>query len=326
MARGIFTHSLKLVVLLALPLLILGGFSQARAENLKVALVLPGVITDKSFNQGAYEGLMYVKNEMGIEVAYSEKVAQPDQAEALADYARRGYNLVFGGGGEFQDAVDRVAKRYPDTMFAVINGKAAADNVAIFLFDYLDTCYVVGYFAGKMSHTGIGAFIGAQQIPAWLRALDGFEKGFMAARPDGKVLAAWTNDWDEVAKGKEAALSVISQGADIVFPTMDNAIVGTYQGAKEKNKYAIGIFYDFHKDWPDTIIQSAVMRWDTGLVEMVKLFQAGKLEGKIYTFGFETPSVVSLGTYSPVVPEALRQQISKLIDDIKSGKFKLAAK
>jgi basic membrane protein A len=68
----------------------LTGF--ALAENVKIAMVLPGNISDKSWNQAGYEGLMQIKNELGFEVAYSEKVPQPDQVEAMADYARRGYN------------------------------------------------------------------------------------------------------------------------------------------------------------------------------------------------------------------------------------------
>ena len=145
MAKGVFIRSLKWAMLLALPLLIAGGFSQAKAEDFKAAIVMPGVITDKSFNQTCYEGAMKAKDKLGIEVAYSEKVPQPDQAEALADYARRGYQLVIGAGGEFQDAVDRVAKRYPDTMFMVLNGTTPDKNVAVARFHYEALGYVLGY-------------------------------------------------------------------------------------------------------------------------------------------------------------------------------------
>ena len=90
--------------------LILFSSPLAWGEEFKAAMLIPGVITDKSASQSGYEGMVLAEKELGIEIAYSEKVAQPDQAEALADYARRGYNLVIGHGGEFQDAVNRVAK------------------------------------------------------------------------------------------------------------------------------------------------------------------------------------------------------------------------
>ena len=326
MARGIFTRSLKWAALLALPLLVLGGFSQAKAEEFKAAIVMPGVITDKSFNQTCYEGAMKAKEKLGIEVAYSEKVPQPDQAEALADYARRGYQLVIGAGGEFQDAVDRVAKRYPDTMFMVINGTTPDKNVAVIRFHYEALGYALGFIGGKMTKTGTGAFIGAQQIAFSLQLLQGYENGFKAAKSDGKVLVACTNDWDDIAKGKEAALTVISQGADMVFPTMDNAIVGSYQAVKEQGKNAFGIYYDTYADWPDIILQSSVMKWDAALLDMITIAKDGKLEGKQYMIGFESPDAAGIGSYGPSVPEEVRKEVAQIIEDIKSGKLDPTAK
>ncbi len=326
MVRGILKNPGKWLALLALPLLVLGGFSQAKAEDFKAAIVMPGVITDKSFNQTCYEGAMKAKDKLGIEVAYSEKVPQPDQAEALADYARRGYKLVIGAGGEFQDAVDRIAKRYPETMFLVLNGTTPAENIAVARFHYEALGYTLGYIGGKMTKTGTGAFIGAQQIAFSLQMLLGYENGFKAAKSDGKVLVAWTNDWDDIAKGKEAALTVISQGADMVFPTMDNAIVGSYQATKEQGKSAFGIYYDTYSDWPDTVLQSAVMKWDAALLDMIALAKDGKIEGKEYRIGFDSPDAAGLGSYAPAVPEEVRKEVTQIIEDIKSGKLDPAAK
>ena len=318
--RACFSISL----LSTLFLLLLGAFSPVQAKDFKAAIVLPGVITDKSANQSGYEGMMLAKEELGISVAYSEKVAQPDQAEALADYARRGYNVVLGMGGEFQDAADRVAKRYPKTMFIVINGITPSENVVCLRFKDVDSGYALGYLAGKMSKTGVGAYIGAQQIAFTLDQQKGFANGFMAANPKGKVLTAWTSDWDDIAKGKEAALTCISQGADMIYPTMDNAIMGSFQAAKEKGVWAFGIYYDHYPEWPDTILQSAVMHWSQAIFRVLNIAYDGKLEGKEYLIGFEEPKAMSLGTFNPAVPEALRQEILQLIEDIKSGKVDTA--
>ena len=326
MAKGFFARSLKWAALLALPLLILGGVSQAQAEGFKAAIVMPGVITDKSFNQTCYEGVVKAKDKLGIEMAYSEKVPQPDQAEALADYARRGYQLVIGAGGEFQDAVDRVANRYPDTMFMVINGTTPNKNIAVARFHYEGLAYALGYIGGKMTKSNTGAFIGAQQIAFSMQMLLGYENGFKAANPNGKVLVAWTNDWDDIAKGKEAALTVISQGADMVFPTMDNAIVGSFQAVKEQGKSAFGIYYDTYPDWPDTVLQSAIMKWDAALVDMIGIAKDGKLEGKEYLIGFDSPDAAGIGTFSPAVPAEVQKEVAQIIEDIKSGKLDPAAK
>ena len=214
---------------------------------MRVAIVMPGNITDKSWNQAGYEGLMRAKEELGIEVAFSEKVAQPDQAEALADYARRGYEIVIGHGGEFQEAANRVASRHPETMFVVNNGTEPAENLATADFYYRQFGYLLGYLGGKMSETGKGGFIGAQKIKFSTDLQESFVEGFKAARADGEVFVAWTNDWDDIAKGKEAALNQINQGADVIFPTMDNAAIGSLQAAKDNGVWAFGLYYDAHR-------------------------------------------------------------------------------
>ncbi|WP_205627850.1 BMP family protein [Ruegeria marisrubri] len=284
-----------------------------------MAIVLPGVITDGSFNQAGYEGVQRAAEKLGIDFAYSEKTAQPDQPEALSDYARRGYDLVIGHGGEFQESVDRIARRFPDTKFLIVNGTEPGDNVATMSFDFPALGYVMGYVSGKTSETGKAGYVGAQKLLFYVQLGEGFEKGFMDARPDGEVFTAWTNDWDDVAKGKEAALNLISQGADVIFPSMDNAVVGSLQGVKEKGAMAIGIYYDAIADWPDTVIQSAIFDMRSALGEVIAKAQAGELEGTSYIFGLETPVAARVGSYSDRVTEATQDEVTALIDKIIAG-------
>jgi basic membrane protein A len=61
---------------------------------LKIAIVLPGVITDKACNQSGYEGVNLAKQKLGAEIAYVENVAQADKTEALIDFAREHPNLA----------------------------------------------------------------------------------------------------------------------------------------------------------------------------------------------------------------------------------------
>ncbi len=296
--------------------LIAGG---AKADDFKVAIVLPGVITDRSFNQSGYEGVQRAAEDLSIEFAYSEKTAQPDQPQALSDYARRGYDLVIGHGGEFQESVDRVARSFPDTQFIIVNGTEAGDNVATMSFDFPALGYVMGYVASQASETGKAGYIGAQKLQFYVQLGEGFEKGFLDNRPDGEVFTAWTNDWDDVAKGKEAALNLISQKADVIFPSMDNAVVGSLQGVREQGKMGIGIYYDAIADWPDTVIQSAIFDMRGALGNVIAKAAAGELEGKSYIFGLETSSAARIGTYSDKIPDETRANVEELVAKIISG-------
>nr|WP_240635043.1 BMP family protein [Brenneria salicis]NMN93274.1 nucleoside-binding protein [Brenneria salicis ATCC 15712 = DSM 30166]RBP57917.1 nucleoside-binding protein [Brenneria salicis ATCC 15712 = DSM 30166] len=288
-----------------------------QAAPLKVAIVMAGNITDHSFNQAGYEGVMQAGKALDIEVAYSEKVPQPDQARALSDYARRGYDIVIGHGGEFQDAVDRVARRNTNTQFLIVNGTNSGGNVSTLAFDMKDMGYVIGFIGGKSSETGVGGFIGAQKIKAYTDLNEGFIAGFKAARPDGQVLSAWTNDWDDLAKGKEAALNLIDQKADTLFPTMDNAVLGSLQAVREKNKQGFGIYYDALNDWPDNLLQSAVLDMRGALLTVLTHAKNGPLGGKAYVYGFETPKAFRLGSYGKSVSEQTKTDVAALIEKIK---------
>ena len=294
----------------------------ALAEPFKVAIVMPGNITDQSWNQAGYEGLMNAKKELGIEVAYSEKVAQPDQAEAMADYARRGYDVVIGHGGEFQEAANRVARKHPDTLFVVHNGTVPAKNIATLDFYYKQFGYLLGYIAGKMTKTGKTGFIGAQKIKFSTDLVESYEEGFKAVQPGGQVFIAWTNDWDDIAKGKEAALSQIAQGADVIFPTMDNAAIGSLQAAKEKGVWGFYLYYDSIVDWPETVLQSAIMDIKAAMVDLLALAIAGKAEGRNYNMDVNSPKAARLGTYHPAIPADVKAEVEALVAKMKAGDFK----
>ena len=94
-------------------------------EGKKVGMVTDsGTITDKSFNQGTWEGILVAKDEFGI----SEKYLQPG-GETTDDYLTEIGNLVDSDHGiiitpgfKFEEAIFIAQDKYPDTMFVLIDG------------------------------------------------------------------------------------------------------------------------------------------------------------------------------------------------------------
>jgi basic membrane protein A and related proteins len=290
--------------------------------KLKIAIALPGSITDGGWSQAAYDALVAAKAQYGIEFAFTEKIKEPDHVETLSDYARRGYNLVIAHGGEFQDAVNRTAPRFPKTTFVVNNGLKTDKNVATADFYFSQPAYLMGYLAGKMTKTGKAGVIGAQKFKFTTDSVAGFEAGFKQARPGGKVFVSWTGDWDDVAKGKEAALNQISQGVDVLWPTMDRATLGALQAAKEKGVYGIGLYYDAIKNWPDTILQSDILDVRGMMLGYIKLAMEKGLEGRNYKYDLNTPEAVRIGSFHPSVPADIVREVEALMAQMKSGQLK----
>ena len=120
-------------------------------EGFKIAIALPGTITDKAWNQSGYEGVNLAKQKLGAEVNFVEKVAQADQAETLTDFARRGYNVIFAHGGQFDASVEQIAAQFPKTFFVCVNGNLKGENIAALRIDHLQVSYLCGIIGASLT-------------------------------------------------------------------------------------------------------------------------------------------------------------------------------
>lgn len=294
----------------------------AQAEDLRIAVALPGLINDKSFNENVYEGIKRIEAEFGIEVAYTENVADPAQVEALSDYARRGYDIIVGAGGGWTDSAKRVAADFPDAQLVVLNG-APTEGVATINFENEQFGYVLGYAAAAGNKTGTIGALSAQQVPAFDQILAGYKAGAEAAKPGINVLSAYTNDWADIAKAKEASLNMISQGADVILPYLDGAFLGVVQAAEEKETYVVGVVSDLSTPYPEQNMASTILDFGGALYMAIDLAQKGELTSQDYRFGIGTEAGL-LGGFNPVVTEEIKAEIFAAIEKMKSGEIKIA--
>ena len=293
----------------------------AFGADFKAAGVLPGSITDQAFNQVVYEGLMAAKEKLGIEVVFSEKVKQADQVSAMSDYARRGYNLVIAAGGEFTAAAERVAKQFPEVLVVVLNG-APTEGVATINYNNPQFGYILGFIGGKMSKSGKAGMVCAQEIKAFVDIADGFKKGWAAGGASGEVFLTYTDDWDDVAKAKEATLNLIGQGADVVVPYLDNGIVGVVQAAEEKGVWAAGVITDLGKSTPKTNVASTVLDFAAATATTIELAMKGELERADKRFAMGSAAGY-MGTINDTVPADVKAEALAIVEQMKAGTFKM---
>ena len=79
-------------------------------EKFKVAMLLPGSISDAGWNALAYEGLQAIEKQLGAETSHAE-TRTPDRSGRTIPClcGLDGYHMVFGHGYEFQDPAKAVA-------------------------------------------------------------------------------------------------------------------------------------------------------------------------------------------------------------------------
>src|SRR3954471_21469445 len=82
-------------------------------STFKVALLTPGPISDQSWNAGAYQGLMQIRDSLGAQVSHIQTKTPAEFEENFRQYGAQGYALVIGHGFEYQDPARRVAPEFP---------------------------------------------------------------------------------------------------------------------------------------------------------------------------------------------------------------------
>jgi basic membrane lipoprotein Med (substrate-binding protein (PBP1-ABC) superfamily) len=292
-------------------LLLLGVLSLAcqqgeapATDAFKVALLTPGPISDQSWNGGAYNGLMLIRDSLGAEVSHIQTRTPAEFEENFRQYGAQGYRLVFGHGFEFQDAAMRVAPEFPKTLFVTTSGSTTGPNLAGIRFAFEEPSYVAGVLAAYMTTTGRIAAIGGTELPPVKASFEAFASGARSVRPDIRVITSYIGNWDDVTAGKEQALAQIAAGADVLFQNADAAGLGVFQAAREsKGVWVFGSNADQNGIAPEVTLGSV-------LIDLPLAFIGLASEVKAATF---TPRVVALGTASRVVRLVLNPSVASSI-------------
>lgn len=294
------------------------------SEEVKVALVLPGVINDNGWCQTAYQGVISGQKETNAEIAYSESVQLPDFDATYRDYANKGYDLVIGHGSEFADVAMKVGSEFPNTYFAVTNADVKGPNIAGLDTKNEEAGYLAGYIAGLLSKTKTVGIISAMEIVAMKRAAEAFPIGVKASCPDCKALVSWVGSFDDVGKGKETALAQIEQGADVIYANGDASSLGMIQAAKEKGVLIVGDTQDQTSLAPDLVITNMMQNLDPMFIEIMKEVDEGKFTPNLVRLnGFDTGIYSITSPNMNVVTQEQADKILAEVERVKNGEVDL---
>jgi basic membrane lipoprotein Med (substrate-binding protein (PBP1-ABC) superfamily) len=277
-------------------------------DAFSVALLTPGPVSDAGWNAAAFDGLQLIKKTLSAQTAMVQTTSPADFEDAMRDFASRGFGVVFAHGFEYTDSALKVGKSFPKTFFIVTSGSGSSENVASLTFKIEEAAYVEGVLAGKMTKTGVVGCIGGIELPAIHLTFNGFKKGFLSKRPDGRMLSSFTGSFDDVGAAKEAALAQISQGADLLFHNADGAGLGVFQAAHQKKVYAFGANRNQNDIMPDTVIASAVTDIPRAFLNLATQIKAGTFHPGMIELGMKDGEVNVI--YNPALlatipPEAM---------------------
>ncbi|MBA7545028.1 Membrane lipoprotein TmpC [subsurface metagenome] len=304
---------------------------EAPKEEAKLIVAMAtdvGGLGDKSFNDAV---------DFNLEPRVVESKQQTDYVPNLAGLAEDGAEVVFGVGFLMADALLEAAANNPDTAFAGIDiwvdPSTAPKNVQGLLFKEQESGYVSGIVAGlltkkyasvsdRLNDDNVVGMVLGMDIPPVERFQAGFYAGVKSVNPDCKVLSVVTGTFTDQAKGKESALAMIEQGADIIFQIAGLTGLGALNAADEAGVAGIGVDVDQYAVAPDAIITSAVKGITQASYLTIKDVLDGKFVGgnnRVFGINEGATGIAPFHNWNNTIPNEVKDIVDKAIADLKSG-------
>jgi basic membrane protein A and related proteins len=301
------------------------GPNSGGSPSFKVALLTPGPISDKSWNGGAYEGLMAIRDSLGAQVSHIQTKTPAEFDENFRQYGAKGFNLVFGHGFEFQDAAKRVSPDYPKTVYVTTSGTSVGKNLAGVDFSFEEASYIAGMVAGRMTKSNVIGLIGGTELPPVKSSFEAFEQGAHSINPEVRFLVSYIGNWDDASAGKEQAIAQLSRGADIIMQNADAAGLGVFQAVKEtKGVWIIGSNSNQNSIFPAQTLGSIVINLPRAFLIIAREVKKGNFTGHVFSLGLPEGVVeyTPNPTVASTVPAAVVAAADSVQRELMAGTFK----
>lgn len=290
----------------------------------RVALLTPGPISDQSWNGGAYQGLLRIRDSLGAKVSHIQTKTPAEFEEQFRQYGTQGYDLIIGHGFEFQDAAKRVGPDFPKSVYITTSSSTSGSNVAGIEFAFGDASYLAGMIAGAMTHSNVLGVIGGTELPPVKTSFEAFTRGAKSVNSKVAVLTSYIGNWDDVSAGKEQALAQISRGADIIFQNADAAGLGAFQAARETKKaLIIGSNSNQNALAPEITLGSVVIDLPHAFLTVAREVKEGHFKARVIKLGTQSDVVMLVlnPTMRDRIPAPTMHAVDSVRAEMRAGRF-----
>jgi basic membrane protein A len=271
------------------------------ASGFELALITDlGTIDDRSFNQGAWEGLEQYAKEKNITHKYYQPAAQGDDAylNAIDLAVQGGAKVVVTPGFLFEIPIYIAQDRYPDVKFILLDGapndgdwgkpdgpdyKTSANTVAVFYAEE-QSGFLAGYAAVKDGYRKLG-FMGGMAVPAVIRFGHGYVQGAEVAAKelglgDGSVSIDYyyTDTFAPAPEIQTMAAAWYNSGVEVIFSCGGGICFSIFPAAENSGNVVIGVDGDQSGE-SATVITSAMKLLTKSVYDCLTDFYAGKFPG-----------------------------------------------
>lgn len=308
------------------------------SSGYELALVTDlGTIDDKSFNQGAWEGMKKYAEENGI----SYKYYQPQEGttdsylETIGLAVEGGAKLVVCPGFLFEEPVFLAQDQFKDVHFILLDGEPhngdyseyrTEANVMPILFQEDEPGFLAGYAAVKDGNTKLG-FLGGMAVPAVIRYGYGFAEGAdYAAKEMGidnvEIMYNYTGAFAATPEAQSMAASWYQNGTEVIFGCGGAVGNSVMAAAEEKNAKVIGVDVDQSFE-SNTVITSAMKQLSVSVYDGVKAFYDNSFPGGKTSIFSAKNDGIGLPMDTSKFTKFTKDDYDKIYSQLKDGKIQL---
>lgn len=316
---------MALLLVLCLAATVVVGCKPAAEPKAKVKIAFLYAIPNPSkaggWDRADWPGILYLRDELGWDVAIAENLPYSDTANTAISYAENGYDIVVLPSSAYVDVFLEVAPKYPNTWFILTSVTTSLPNsphAAAWVPDMYTYGVVVGMIAAKASKTGTIGVSGGVPIPVLSLMYSGIIEGAKYVNPDSKVLVYWVGDWVDIPKHREITGLQIQRGADVIFTVSGPGTTGVLEAAEAGGAKVIGYAMDWYDDAPAATLTSLIVDKKRMYVDMANQFLGGTLEKKMVMCG---PEYFTIADFRGTLEQGIIDEITVLFNKLKSGEI-----
>ena len=265
------------------------------SDQYEIALITDiGTIDDKSFNQGAWEGVEAYAKENNKTYKYYKPTEKSDEAYLTSiDLAiKGGAKIIVCPGYLFEAPVHTAQTKYPDVKFVILDGAPRGDDGAediasnsySIYYAEQEAGFLAGYAIVKEGYTKLG-FMGGVPVPAVINYGFGFTQGADYAAKElglaaGSVDIKYTyvGNFDATPDNQAKAASWYNEGTEVIFACGGAVGNSVMKAAEAAGKKVIGVDVDQATE-SDTVITSSMKNLKKSVYDALGTFYTNAFPG-----------------------------------------------
>lgn len=310
--------------------------SEGEAKDFSAGMVTDiGGVDDKSFNQSAWEGLQNWGEAHGLSkgngIDYAQSNDKADYMPNLTRLIRDEYDIIFGIGFELKEDIEKVAKQYEDTHFAIVDDTVEQPNVASIMFKEHEGSFLVGVAAAKKTTTNKVGFVGGIDSPLINKFESGFIAGVKSVNPDIDIDVQYAESFGAPDKGKIIASNMYSSGVDVIYHSSGGTGNGVFNQAKDlkqndpdRDIWVIGVDRDQHDEGEigddNVTLTSMIKRVDVAVENVTNQSMEGEFPGgELLEFGLEDDAIGFATTNEEAMTDDIIDEVNQWKEKILNG-------